>query len=68
MPDAHYFASLLIASGADVKVVHKRMRHASAMTTLNNGHMWPDPDETTRSAVADVLAARVVPEIPRVAD
>jgi integrase len=65
----HYFASLLIASGADVKVVQKRMRHASAMTTLNTyGHMWPDADETTRTAVSDVLAARVVPEIPRVAD
>ena len=65
----HYFASLLIASGADVKVVQKRMRHASAMTTLNTyGHMWPDADETTRAAVADVLAARAVSEIPRVAD
>ena len=28
----HYFASLLIASGADVKVVQRRLRHASAMT------------------------------------
>ncbi len=38
----HYFASLLIASGADVKVVQRRLRHASAMTTLNTyGHMWP---------------------------
>jgi integrase len=65
----HYFASLLIASGADVKVVQKRMRHASAMTTLNTyGHMWPDSDETTRTAVADVLATRVVSEIPQVAD
>jgi integrase len=65
----HYFASLLIVSGADVKVVQKRMRHASAMTTLNTyGHMWPDADETSRTAVADVLTARVVSEIPRVAD
>ena len=29
----HYFASLLIASGLDVKVVQTRLRHASAMTT-----------------------------------
>jgi hypothetical protein len=28
-------ASLLIASGADVKTVHARPRHASATTTLN---------------------------------
>jgi hypothetical protein len=30
----HYYASLLIASGADVKVVQHRLRHASAKTTL----------------------------------
>jgi len=55
----HYFASLLIASGLDVKVVQTRLRHASAMTTLNTyGHMWPDADESSRGAVAVVLAAR----------
>lgn len=55
----HYFASLLIASGADVKVVQSRMRHASAMTTLNTyGHMWPDADESARAAVEVVLRAR----------
>lgn len=31
----HYFASLLIASGLDVKVVQARLRHASAKTTLD---------------------------------
>lgn len=55
----HYFASLLIASGSDVKVVQARMRHASAKTTLDvYGHMWPDSDESTRAAVEAVLAAR----------
>lgn len=55
----HYFASLLIASGSDVKVVQRRLRHASAMTTLNTyGHMWPDADESARAAVGVVLAAR----------
>lgn len=35
------------------------LRHASAMTTLNTyGHMWPDADESTRVAIAGVLAAR----------
>jgi integrase len=29
----HYLASLLIASGADIKAVQARMRHASATTT-----------------------------------
>lgn len=55
----HYFASLLIASGADVKVVQRRLRHGNAMTTLNTyGHMWPDADESARAAVGVVLAAR----------
>lgn len=48
----HYLASLLIASGADVKVVQARLRHASAKTTLDTyGHLWPDADESTRAAV-----------------
>ncbi|WP_445818857.1 site-specific integrase [Arthrobacter sp. G119Y2] len=55
----HYFASLLIASGLDVKVVQSRLRHSSAKTTLDTyGHMWPDKDESARAAVAVVLAAR----------
>ena len=55
----HYLASLLIASGADVKVVQARLRHANATTTLNTyAHLWPDADESTRTAVGAVLAAR----------
>ncbi|HJY66544.1 MAG TPA: tyrosine-type recombinase/integrase, partial [Streptosporangiaceae bacterium] len=55
----HYFASLLIASGADVKTVQARLRHASAKTTLDTyGHIWPDRDESTRTAVEAVIAAR----------
>ncbi len=55
----HYFASLLIAAGLDVKVVQLRLRHEQATTTLNvYGHMWPDKDESSRAAVGDVLAAR----------
>ena len=46
----HYLASLLIASGADVKVVQARLRHASAKTTLDTyGHLWPDADESARA-------------------
>ncbi|MCZ0979399.1 site-specific integrase [Streptomyces diastatochromogenes] len=38
----HFYASLLIASGADVKVVQHRLRHASAKTTLDTyGHCGP---------------------------
>ena len=55
----HYLASLLIASGADVKVVQARLRHVSAKTTLDTyGHLWPDADESTWAAVGAVLAAR----------
>lgn len=55
----HYFASLLIAQGLDVKVVQKSLRHSSAKTTLDTyGHMWPDKEETARAAVASVLADR----------
>lgn len=56
----HYFASVLIASGASIKTVQARMRHASAKTTLDvYGHMWPDADESTRSAIGAVIAARM---------
>ena len=55
----HYLASLLIASGADVKTVQARLRHASAKTTLDTyGHLWPDRDESARAAVEAVFAAR----------
>jgi len=55
----HYFASLLIASGADVKTVQARLRHSSAKTTLDTyGHLWPDRDESTRAAVDAVLQDR----------
>jgi integrase len=55
----HYFASLLIASGTDVKTVQARLRHASAKTTLDTyGHLWPDRDESTRQAVDAVVSAK----------
>jgi integrase len=55
----HYLASLLIASGADIKTVQARMRHATAATTLDvYGHLWPDADESTRTAVGAAIAAR----------
>ena len=53
----HYFASLLIADGHDVQAVQARLRHASAKTTLDTyGHIWPDRDQSTRTAVDAVLA------------
>lgn len=57
----HYLASLLIASGADVKTVQARVRHASAKTTLDTyAHLWPDRDESTREAIDAVLTAGAV--------
>jgi integrase len=45
----HYLASL-----------QARMRHSSARTTLDTyGHLWPDADESTRSAVGVVIAERM---------
>jgi integrase len=55
----HYMASLLIASGADVKVVQSRLRHGSAKTTLDTyAHLWPDRDESTRAAIDSVMSAK----------
>ena len=55
----HYFASLLIASRADVKTVQARLRHGSAKTTLDTyGHLWPDKDESTMAIVDSVFKAR----------
>ena len=55
----HFYASLLIFSKLDVKVVQARLRHASAKTTLDTyGHLWPDSDETTRAAISGVMATR----------
>jgi integrase len=48
----HYYASLLIRSGASVKVVQSRLGHASATTTLDTyGHLFPDEEDRTRAAV-----------------
>jgi integrase len=56
----HFYASLLIASGADVKIVQARLRHASARTTLDTyGHLWPDTDESSRSAVERVMSQQM---------
>jgi integrase len=56
----HYLASLLTASGADIKTVQARMRHTSARTTLDTcGHLWPDADESIRSGIGAVIAERL---------
>jgi integrase len=53
-------AARRIASGADIKTVQARMRHATARTTLDTyGHLWPDANESTRSAIGALIAKRM---------
>jgi integrase len=62
----HYYASLLIRSGASVKVVQTRLGHASAKTTLDTyGHLFPDEEDRTRDAV-DAAFVAVGPRAVRV--
>ncbi|MGI5490842.1 tyrosine-type recombinase/integrase [Microtetraspora malaysiensis] len=49
---------LQIASGADVKVVQDRLRHASAAIDAH-GHLWPEFDEPMRAAMGAVVVARM---------
>lgn len=58
----HYYASMLIAAGLDVKMIQARLRHKSAKTTLDiYGHLLPDSDEASRAAVAAVFSERPEP-------
>lgn len=58
----HYFASVLIAAGADVKTVQTRLRHASAKTTLDTyAHLFPDTEQATRAAIDAVITDRPNP-------
>ena len=52
----HFYASALIRQGADVKLVQARLGHKSAETTIDiYGHLWPDSDERTRTAIDAVF-------------
>jgi integrase len=52
----HYYASLLIRPGESVKVVQKRLGHATAAETLDTySHLWPDSEDRTREATYSVL-------------
>jgi hypothetical protein len=38
------------------------MRHATARTMLDTyGHLWPDADESTRTAIGAVIKERIEP-------
>jgi integrase len=48
----HYYARVLIAHGANVKVVQARLGQASAKETLDMyANQWPDSEDETRNAV-----------------
>jgi len=54
----HFYASLLIRHGENVKVVQRRLGHATAAETLDTyAHLWLDPEDRTRQAIDDVLMA-----------
>ena len=59
----HYYASLLIRSGASVKTVQNRLGHESATETLDTyGHLWPDSEERTREAFEKELGGALAQE------
>ena len=52
----HFYASLLIGRGCNVKQVQTVLGHESAVMTLDlYGHWWPDEDDSLRDAVQSVL-------------
>ena len=60
----HYFASVLIRSGASVKVVQARLGHSSAKTTLDvYGHLFADEEDRTRAAIDAELGLRCAPDV-----
>jgi integrase len=53
----HFYASLLIESGQSVKSIQERLGHQSAVITLDvYGHLWPEGEDLTRTAVDDAFA------------
>lgn len=58
----HYCASVLIDSGASVKVVQHHLGHAKASQTLDvYSHLWPEDEDRTRTALEGALRAAVSP-------
>jgi integrase len=52
----HFYASLLIRNGANVKLVQARLGHKRATETLDTyGHLWPDADEQTRNILNEAM-------------
>jgi integrase len=65
----HHYASVLLAAGESVVAVAERLGHEDASLVLSTyGHLMPDSDDRTRSAIdAAWAAARVwcAPDVPQ---
>lgn len=60
----HTYASHLIAAGLHSRVIQARLGHASIVETMDTyGHLFPDGDDATRTAL-DTLLAGDEPEEP----
>lgn len=58
----HFYASGLIAEGADVVAVQRALGHRSATVTLNvYSHLWPTAEDRTRNAAAKLMASALNP-------
>jgi integrase len=65
----HHYASVLLAAGESVVAVAERLGHEDASLVLSTyGHLMPDSDDRTRSAIDaawDAARASCAPDVPR---
>jgi integrase len=55
----HFYASLLIRAGENVKVVAERLGDTTQVVLATYAHLWPGDDDRTRLAIDRVLAGSV---------
>ncbi|MDQ7910236.1 tyrosine-type recombinase/integrase [Phytohabitans sp. ZYX-F-186] len=61
----HFYASLLIRKGLNVKVVAARLGHANPTETLRTyTHLWPDDEDRSREAIQDVFGHDQMADVP----
>jgi integrase len=67
----HHYASVLLAAGESVVAVAERLGHEAASLVLSTyGHLMPDSDDRTRSAIDaawDAASASCAPDVPQAA-
>ena len=68
-PLRHHYASVLLAAGESVVAVAERLGHEDASLVLSTyGHLMPDSDDRTRSAIEaawDAARAAYAPNVPQ---